>query len=154
MLAAVPLLAFLLAAPVRLQHLATPTRIDVAELPAVLARAHAAVFGLAPSRSRLGLAVGQVRLEGLALPGRNLGGLESEPGQPWVRVDRVTKLRAFDTYDAAARAYWILLGARCGGALTAFDAGDPDEAARRLRRCGYYGAPEAWYRAGLRALRR
>ncbi len=150
---AIPLFAFLLTAPIRLQHPATPTAITVAALPAVLARAHVAVFGAPPSRGRLSIAVGQVRLEGLTLPGRNLGGLEYERGLPWVRVDRLTRLRAFDDYDAAARAYWSLLSARCSGALRAFDDYDADEAARRLKRCGYYGASEMWYRAGLRALR-
>lgn len=151
--ATLPLLAFLLACPIRPQHPATPTELPVAELPAVLALAHVDVFGVPPSRARLALAVGQVRLEGLTLPGRNLGGLEYERGLPWVRVDRLTRLRAFDDYAAAARAYWGLLRARCSGALAAFDAGDPDDAARRLKRCGYYGASEAWYRAGLGALR-
>ena len=140
--------------PVHLERPATPTHIDVADLAPVLARAHVDVFGRAPSRARLAMAVGQTRLEGLALPGRNLGGLEYERGLPWVRVDRLTRLRAFGGYEEAARAYWSLLRERCAGALVAFDAGDPDEAARRLRRCGYYGASEAWYRDGLRALRR
>lgn len=140
--------------PHRFQHPATPTHIDVGELPAVLADAHEDVFGQRPSKSRLGMAVGQVRLEGLTLPGKNLGGLEYEEGLPWVRVDRLTRLRAFDTYHDAAKAYWRLLRERCSGALHAFDSGDPDESARRLKRCGYYGVSEEWYRKGLTALRR
>lgn len=153
MFAVLPLCALLLSTPVRMEHPSTPRRLDVRELPAVLEQAHLAVFGRRPSRSRLSLAVGQVRLEGLALPGRNLGGLEYVPGLPWVRVDRLTRLRAFDSYAAAARAYWDVLSMRCRGALSAMDGGDPDEVARRLRRCDYYRAPEEWYRAGLRALR-
>lgn len=147
-------LAYLLTAPVRLEHPATPTSITVADVAPVLRRAHDDVFGRPPSRARLGMAIGQVRLEGLALPGRNLGGLEYVRGKPWVRVDRLTRLQAFDSYDDAARAYWRLLRDRCSGALVAFDAGDPAESARRLKRCGYYHASEDWYRDGLRVLRR
>jgi hypothetical protein len=146
-------LSFLLSAPHRFEHPATPTRIDVRDLSDVLTDAHRDVFGRSPSRARLGMAIGQTRLEGLALPGRNLGGLEYVPGRPWVRVDRLTRLRAFDSYADAARAYWSLLAARCAGALVAFDSGDPSESARRLKRCGYFGAPEEWYRTGLAALR-
>lgn len=153
---ALPLVAaLLLSTPARpLQRPATPTSIDASDLPAVLTAAHVDAFGVPPSRARLGMAIGQVRLEGLTLPGRNLGGLEYVEGRPWVRVDPLTRLQAFDSYREAAVAYWHVLGDRCRGALVAFDAGDPDEAARRLKRCGYYGAPEPWYRAGLRALRR
>lgn len=154
MIAALPLLAFLLSTPVRLERPAIPTALPVADLPAVLAEAHLDVFGRAPSRARLSMAVGQVRLEGLALPGKNLGGLEFEAGKPWVRVDRLTRPRAFESYAEAARAYWTLLRERCSGALHDFDAGDPEASARRLRRCGYFHASVDWYIAGLRALRR
>lgn len=109
----VAVLAFLLASPVHLERPATPTSITVPEVRATLARAHVDIFGAAPSRSRLALLVAQVRLEGLALPGRNLGGLEYIAGRPWVRVDRLTRLQAFDDYDAAARAYVRLLRSRC-----------------------------------------
>lgn len=85
------LLAGILAAPVRLERPATPTALPLVDAAAVLADAHAAVFGSPPTRARLSLAVGQVRLEGLALPGHNLGGLEYVEGRPWVRVDRLTR---------------------------------------------------------------
>lgn len=100
------------------------------------------------------MALAQVRLEGLSLPGRNLGGLEYVEGLPWVRVDRLTRLRAFDSYPEAARSYWTLLRRLCMGAVATMDGGDPEATDRALRRCGWYRAPVAWYSAGLRALRR
>ena len=75
-------------------------------------------------------------------------------GLPWVRVDRLTRLRAYDTYDEAARAYWALLGRICKGALSAMDNGSHVEVAARLKRCGWYGAPVQWYVDGLRMLRK
>jgi hypothetical protein len=140
--------------PIRLQHPADPVSLSLHEVASTLREAHVEVFGQAPSRHRLALAVGQVRLEGLALPGRNLGGLEYVPGLPWVQVDRVTRLRAFDSYPEAARAYWSHLGRVCRGALAMMDWGTPEEVASALRRCGWYRAPVAWYQAGLRALAR
>ncbi len=133
---------------------AEATALPVADAPAVLERAHLAVFGHLPSAARLAMATAQVRLEGLALPGRNLGAIHAVRGQPWARLGRSHRLRWFASYDDAARAYWGLLRARCRGALHAMNSGDPARVARRLRRCGYYRAPEAWYRDGLRALRR
>ena len=137
-----------------LERPATPTSIAVEKLPDVLTRAHEEEFGSRPSRDRLSMAVGQVRLEGLALPGKNLGGLEFEPGRPWVRVDRLTRLRAFETYLDAAKAYWRLMNERCRGALHAFGSGDPEAVVERLKACGYFHGSADWYVAGLRALRR
>lgn len=153
MLAILPLLAYLAVTPIQLQQPATPTSLAVADVPATLTRAHIVVFGKPPSRARLSIAIGQVRLEGLTLPGRNLGGLEYERGKAWVRVDRLTRLRAFHSYHDAAVAYFGLLAERCKGALHAMDGGDADEVAVRLKRCSYFGVPTAWYAKGLRALR-
>lgn len=131
-----------------------PVGISVDGARREIAAAHVEVFGRRASAARLSLLVAQVRLEGLVLPGRNLGGLERVRGEAWVQVDRVTQLRAFRTYQDAARAYVALLGRHCRGALHVMDGGDPAETARRLRICGWYRAPEAWYAAGLAALRR
>lgn len=151
----IAVLALLLTTPTpSLQRPATPTALPADAAPDVLRRAHVAVFAHAPSAARLAMATAQVRLEGLALPGRNIGAIHATRGQPWVRLGRSHRLRWFATYDDAARAYWRLLRSRCAGALHAMNSGDPAEVARRLRRCGYYRAPEAWYRDGLRALRR
>lgn len=150
----VALAALIFAVPLRLERPATPTRLDVVDAPAVLRAAHLDVFGVPPSRARLAMAVGQVRLEGLALPGRNLGGLEYVEGRAWVRVDRLTRLRAFDTYPEAARAYWRTLAACCAGALASMDGGDALTVAQRLKAGGYYGVSVERYATGLRSLRR
>jgi hypothetical protein len=150
------MLAILIAA-VALLHLPDapePIGLSIDGARRELTAAHVEVFGRRASAARLSLLVAQVRLEGLALPGRNLGGLERVPGAPWVQVDRLTQLRAFWRYQDAARAYLILLGRNCRGALHAMDSGDPDVTAAALARCGWYRAPERWYAAGLRALRR
>jgi len=135
-----------------LQRPRTVDRLNRVDVAAVLDRAHEEVFGERASAGRLQVAVAQLLLEGLALPGRNLGGLERVPGEPWVQVDAVTQLRAFDSHAEAARAYWRMLARICRGALAAFDYGSPEEIARRLYRCWWFRSSEQRYARGLRGL--
>ena len=108
------------------------------ELREKLALAHQTVFDVAPSQGRLTMAGAQVRIEGLALRGHNLGGLEAVPGKPWVGCGRGCRIRAFVSYEDAAVAYWEHLAERCRGALHAFDSRDPILVAHHLARCGYF----------------
>jgi len=140
--------------PVPLQRPYAETHLPRVMVRAVLREAHVYVFDKEPSEGRLRVAAAQVRLEGLALPGKNLGGLERIKGQPWVQVDPVTQLRAFDTYAEAARAYWTLLAKVCRGALASFDYAGPEEIAGRLYRCWWFRSPEDRYARVLRALLR
>jgi hypothetical protein len=123
--------------------------LTAAELPALLREAHTDVLGAPPTRARLAMAVAQVRLEGIRLCGRNLGAIGAGPGEPSCRVGG-SRLRAWESYGAAARGYFTLLQARCAGALHAMDGGDVDEVAGRLARCGYHRTTPERYAAGLR----
>lgn len=119
-----------------------------AEVPALLRSAHVAELGRAPTPARLAMAVAQVRLEGLALCGRNLGAIGAGPGEPSCKVGG-SRLRAWATYGEAARHYWATLRARCSRALHAYDTGDARLVAGLLARCGYHRTPVAIYAAGL-----
>ncbi len=110
---------------------------------------HVAAFGREPSPPRLRIARAHVRYEGHALPGRNVGAITVGPSHRRILAGGLY-LGAFDTYALAAEAYWRLLGARCKGALAAFDAGDPEAAAERLARCGYHTTAIDVYARGLR----
>lgn len=124
-----------------------------AEVPALLRAAHVAELGYAPTPARLAMASAQVRLEGLRLCGRNLGAIGATEGEPSCRVGG-SKLRAWATYDEAARGLWRLLRAMRSRALHAYDTGDARLVAGLLARCGYMRVSADAYARGLRSFGR
>lgn len=120
------------------------------EIARDLARAHVALWGVAPSANRLGVAWSQVMLEtgrGQSIWGNNFGNiictqawkgdyqeLQDGPADPHF-------YRAYSTPSEGAQDYWRLLSSRYGAALELFDQGRPADAARALSAAGYFTAP-------------
>lgn len=132
------------------------TPITRTELVTVLRDGHVEAFGKAPTDSRLAMGWAQVAFEngqGKYSYDHNLGNIgPSSPDQPWYhsRIDGGF-YRAFETFTAAAKRYWQVVG-RCPGVLQRFDAGLAGEAARLLKGCGYFGADLDLYTTAMGSL--
>lgn len=117
------------------------TPIGKVEMAAVLRDGHYAVFGYFPSDKRLGVAWAQVAIEnrqGLEVYNHNLGNITSVKSRPhYVKKHR---FRAHKNFAAGAEDYWRVVRKMCRKSLKHFDKGEPYQAARVLKRCGYYGA--------------
>lgn len=138
------------------------TPIRGAALRAVLRDAHVATFGKAPSRARLSMAVAHVAFEGADRSvAFALGGIDAAPGQVFTRW-RNCRLVAHDDHASSARAYFRFMARRCGGALAAFDTGDPGRVADHLAvtkrdgtaGCAYHRLDTSIYSEQLRRLMR
>lgn len=132
------------------------TPLSESQLLEVLWKGHVAALGAEPSRERIGCAWAQNAFEhghGLAVFCNNLGNITafSWPGEYYVLMvrERVSKdpdvwktirakFRAHDDAIAGAADYWKLIAGRFKSALSFFDAGDPDGAARALGAKHYY----------------
>jgi hypothetical protein len=130
---------------------ATLTPLSEVAMERALRAGHVEVFGRAPGRERLRVALAQVALEtgrGRFVRCRNLGNITAP--RRGRRCSTGPGLRRFPSARAAAAAYWRLASVRA--ALPYFDRGDPEGAAYALGRAGYYEASPDAYAAGMRAL--
>jgi hypothetical protein len=126
------------------------------ELMVALREGHLRVFGKLPSRNRLAMAWGQVAFEnghGKLVYNHNLGNVgSSAPDQPtyYNRGDGHW-YRSHETDVDGAVAYWEVIK-RCSAALANFDWGNPNEAAKHLKRCNYFEADLDTYTHGFSPL--
>jgi hypothetical protein len=130
---------------------ATLTPLSEVAMERALRAGHVEVFGRAPGRERLRVALAQVSLEtgrGRVVRCRNLGNITASRRSR--RCSTGPGLRRFASARAAAAAYWRLASVRA--ALPYFDRGDAEGAAYALGRAGYYEASPDAYAAGMRAL--
>jgi predicted restriction endonuclease len=123
------------------------------ELLGALREGHLITFGKLPSKNRLAMAWGQVAFEnghGLLTFNHNLGNVAT------TKVDQPNYYnrgdghwyRHHETFVDGAAAYWEVIK-RCTAALARFDSGNPSEAARYLKRCGYFEADLDQYTKGF-----
>jgi hypothetical protein len=139
---------------VTLRQPMTKTPMTRVELLVALREAHVRVFGKVPNKNRLAMAWGQVAFEnghGQLSYNHNLGNVASaRPAETpsYYSHDDHHFYRAFATFVDGAEAYWAVIK-RCGAALARFDQGNPSEAARYLKRCGYFEADLEQYTKGF-----
>jgi len=150
--------AVLAGPPVRqFERMKVPTPISQTGLLDVLRQSHVDVFGHEPEKKRLAMAWAQVALEsgrGRAMWNYNIGNVGPAPSHPQVPYyihSALTRYRSFDTFVDGGRAYWKVLR-RCRFSLMAFDVGQPVQAAKNLKSCGYYGADVVLYSKGMTGL--
>jgi hypothetical protein len=126
------------------------------ELLSALREGHLKAFGKLPSKNRLAMAWGQVAFEnghGKLTFNHNLGNVGTTASDQPTYYNRGDGhwYRHHETFVDGAAAYWEVIK-RCSAALARFDQGNPSEAARYLKRCGYFEADLATYTRGFVSL--
>jgi hypothetical protein len=142
------------------------TPLTTEERARALIAGHRRVFGVAPSASRLRMALAQIQAEhgSHALWNFNFGNVMTGAGWhgPWFQMDARERFthgwqvhrshwRAACSPDEGAGIYWRMMVQHFAAAIPMFDEGSPQGAAHALKAAGYYTATEASYARLLRA---
>lgn len=139
-----------------LRHTPTLTPLTRAQLFDVLRAGHRQIFNLEPSATRLAMAWAQVSFEndhGRKIYNFNLGNIGPLDRKTAYYINPLDKNRYvhFDDPVSGAEGYWRFIK-RCPAALAMFEFGNPVEAAKRLRQCGYYEVDVSTYSRALSSL--
>ena len=138
----------------KVKKIATPIEQD--ELIDVLCSSHVVEFGKAPQANRLALSWAQVALEnnrGKKVWNNNLGnqGPFRMDQEYYYHLRGGWPYRSFKSHEESGTAYWRLIK-KCSMALKAFDVGDPETAAKSLKKCNYYSTDQEQYSRVLKSL--
>jgi hypothetical protein len=143
-------------APPSLKHPAAATPIDRISLVATLRDGYTVFTGQPPTQNMLAMGWAQVSFEngqGARVYNHNFGNIgPNHADQPYFcNPFDGSPYRHFDTFLEGAVEYWRVIK-HCEAAWQRFGAGLPGEAAKYLRRCGYYELDEATYAGALSSL--